>query len=119
MLSGGELRQHVIGMLQDIGPSMPIVPHVMKVKTKKPSPDSRRKRKAQGSFAPKYRFDYSKSKKNRFASHVHQDATVVLLDPDVFEAFPTAESVNHALRLLVRVANATVRRSKKTRRRPI
>ena len=35
---------------------------------------------------------------------VKQRAIVILLDPDVAAAFPTAEAVNEALRLLMKVA---------------
>jgi len=45
-------------------------------------------------------------------------SNLVLLDPDVVQAFPSAEAVNGALRLLVNVARAKVRMGKKSRRRP-
>jgi hypothetical protein len=50
---------------------------------------------------PEYRFDYSKSKPNRFASRVGRQSTVVLLDPDIAEVFTTPESVNNILRALI------------------
>lgn len=46
-----------------------------------------------------YEFDYEKAKPNRFASHLSQDAVMVVLDPDVAVLFPTSESVNKTLRL--------------------
>jgi hypothetical protein len=62
-----------------------------------------------GDLLPEYRFDYSKSKPNRFASHFKGDAVAVVLAPDVSEVFPTSESVNEALRLLTKVARKRVR----------
>ena len=45
-------------------------------------------------------------------------SNLVLLDPDVAQAFPNAEAVNGALRLLVHVARAKVRLGKKVQRLP-
>ena len=53
---------------------------------------------------PEYRFDYSKSKPNRFASRFKGKAVAVVLEPDVSELFPTSDAVNQALRLLATVA---------------
>ena len=53
---------------------------------------------------PEYRFDYSKSKPNRFAERYHRTQRTVVLDADVAEGFPDAESVNEALRSLLRNA---------------
>ena len=50
-----------------------------------------------------YDLDYSKSKPNRFAEKYQQMQRTVVLDSDVAEDFPSAESVNEALRFLVRV----------------
>ena len=52
---------------------------------------------------PEYDLDYSKSKPNRFAQKYQQTQRTVVLDADVAENFPSAESVNEALRFLVRV----------------
>lgn len=52
---------------------------------------------------PEYDLDYSKSKPNRFAAKYRQTQRTVVLDDDVAENFPSAESVNEALRFLVRV----------------
>ena len=52
---------------------------------------------------PEYDLDYSKSKPNRFAEKYKQMQRTVVLDSDVAENFPSAESVNEALRFLVRV----------------
>ena len=52
---------------------------------------------------PEYNLDYSKSKPNRFAAKYQKMQRTVVLDDDVSESFPSAESVNEALRFLVRV----------------
>ncbi len=52
---------------------------------------------------PEYNLDYSKAKPNRFAEKYRQPQRTVVLDSDVAENFPSAESVNEALRFLVRV----------------
>lgn len=52
---------------------------------------------------PEYDFDYSKSKPNRYAAKYRQMQRTVVLDADVAEKFPSSESVNEALRFLVRV----------------
>jgi len=51
-----------------------------------------------------YKLDYSKAKPNRFAEKYQQTQRTVVLGSDVAENFPSAESVNEALRFLVRVA---------------
>jgi hypothetical protein len=48
-----------------------------------------------------YRFDYGKSRPNRFAARMKDGAVAVVLDPDVASAFRTPASVNAALRSLL------------------
>jgi uncharacterized protein (DUF4415 family) len=48
-----------------------------------------------------YRLDYSKSRPNRFAGRVPQDAVVVVLDADVAEVFQDADRVNALLRATI------------------
>ena len=48
-----------------------------------------------------YDFDYSKAKLNRFAERINQESVTILLDPDVAAMFPTSESVNEMLRVLM------------------
>ena len=52
---------------------------------------------------PEYDLDYEQSKPNRFASKYQQMQRTVVLDSDIADKFPSAESVNEALRFLVRV----------------
>ncbi|MGZ5435374.1 MAG: hypothetical protein ACXWID_01530 [Pyrinomonadaceae bacterium] len=48
-----------------------------------------------------YRIDYGKSRSNRFAQAMKEQPLVVMVDADVARVFPTAESVNEALRALI------------------
>ncbi len=50
-----------------------------------------------------YTFDYTKVKPNRFATeNSGSKMTVVVLDEDIAQVFSTAESVNQALRQLIK-----------------
>jgi hypothetical protein len=52
-------------------------------------------------------YDFSQLKEGvqgKYARRYKEGTNLVLLDPDVAEAFPTDESVNQALRLLMRLA---------------
>jgi hypothetical protein len=64
-------------------------------------------------MSPEYNFDYSKAKPNRFAKKYQQTQRTVVLDSDVAENFPSTESVNEALRFLVRIT-----KEKKTELQP-
>jgi hypothetical protein len=59
------------------------------------------KHKRGDGLKPEYRFDYAKSKPNRFADQVDVASVAVLLDPDVARVFKSGESVNTALRALM------------------
>ena len=48
-----------------------------------------------------YRFDYGKAKPNRFAASYRAGSRVMVLDPDVAQAFTSAEVVNTVLRTLL------------------
>jgi len=43
-------------------------------------------------------YDFSKGARGKYSERYAQGSNVVVLDPDVAEAFPTAEKVNEALR---------------------
>ncbi|MEA5580165.1 hypothetical protein VB620_02280 [Nodularia harveyana UHCC-0300] len=52
-------------------------------------------------------YDFSKMKggvKGKYVERYRTGTNVVLLDPDVAQAFPTSDAVNEALRLLMQVA---------------
>ena len=57
-------------------------------------------RKASETLRPEYRFDYTKSRPNRFARR-GVSKSVILLDPDVAKVFKSVESVNSALRAIL------------------
>ena len=48
-----------------------------------------------------YRFDYRKSKPNRFASKMSEDAIAVVLEPDLAAIFKSSKTVNALLRSIV------------------
>ena len=48
-----------------------------------------------------YRFDYSKSKPNRFASQIKEGSVAIVLEPDVASVFGSSESVNQLLRSVI------------------
>ncbi len=52
---------------------------------------------------PEYDLDYTKSKPNRFAEKYQQMQRTIVLDSDIADKFPSSESVNEALRFLVRI----------------
>ncbi len=54
-----------------------------------------------------YNFDYTKGVRGKYYKRIQEEGTnVVLLDPDVQKAFPNSESVNDALRSILRAKRA-------------
>ena len=53
-------------------------------------------------------YDFSGGVRGAYASRYAQSNNVVVLEPDVFAAFPTSEAANEALRLLMRGAQQSV-----------
>ncbi len=72
---------------------------------KKPSSASSTGRS--GDLAAEYRLDYSKARPNRFAGRPRVDHVVVVLDPDVAAVFKDGDSVNAALRSIIKSRSAT------------
>ena len=64
---------------------------------KKPKSDT-----ANDDMRPEY--DFSGGVRGKYYERYKASSNVVVLDPDVSEAFPNASAVNQALRLLVSVA---------------
>jgi hypothetical protein len=61
----------------------------------------------------KREYDFSKMiivSKGRYAPHRRVGKNVVLLAPDVIEAFPSDESVNEALRLVIQISKIPSKR---------
>ena len=52
----------------------------------------------------------------KYAQRYHEGTNLVLLAPDVAEAFPTAEAVNETLRLVLQLAELRSKRRKSSKR---
>jgi hypothetical protein len=60
---------------------------------------------------PEYDFSRLKGReRGKYVERYRAGTNVVLLDPDVAEAFPDAKAVNDALRMLIEVARKQVSR---------
>jgi hypothetical protein len=53
-------------------------------------------------------YEFSKGVRGKYAARFAKSTNVVLLEPDVAKAFPDSESVNQALRLILRAAERLV-----------
>lgn len=53
-------------------------------------------------------YDFSQGEHGKYAKQYASGSNVVLLAPDVAEAFPTAEAVNNTLRALAQLARQSV-----------
>jgi len=53
-------------------------------------------------------YDFSGGERGKYAKQYASGTNVVLLSPDVAEAFPNAEAVNNALRALINIARQNV-----------
>jgi hypothetical protein len=51
-------------------------------------------------------YDFSGGVRNPYAARFREGTTQVILDPDVSAAFPDSQSVNEALRLLIKAAKS-------------
>ncbi len=59
---------------------------------------------------PEYNFDYSKAVRGKYHRRLlHEGANVVVLDPDIADAFRDSASVNEALRSLLELTDSTKR----------
>ncbi|MCK6622518.1 MAG: hypothetical protein HUU32_02550 [Calditrichaceae bacterium] len=56
-------------------------------------------------------YDFSKGVRGKYVERLAAGSNIVVLSPDVAEVFPDSESVNEALRLLIKIA---ARRTRKT-----
>ena len=64
-------------------------------------------------------YDFAKMKggvRGKYAKLYRAGTNVVLLDPDVYKAFPTAAAVNEALRAVLRIAKLVESRGGMSRR---
>jgi hypothetical protein len=53
-------------------------------------------------------YDFSGGERGKYAKQYASGSNVVLLSPDVAEAFPNAEAVNNALRALMNIARQNI-----------
>jgi hypothetical protein len=76
------------------------------------------KKAKNGDIRPDYRRgDLGSGVRGKYLDAYRSGTNLVLLSPDVAEAFPTDESVNEALRAFVRVARRTTSRTRRTTKR--
>ena len=64
-------------------------------------------------------YDLSKLKggvRGKYYRRFSEGTNLVLLDPDIADAFPNAKAVNEALRVLVNVASTRVRHARRGKR---
>ena len=66
------------------------------------------KREKDRDMLPEY--DFSQGVRGKYAKRYAEGSNVVVLSPDMAQVFPTSESVNEALRTLVRVGKRKSRK---------
>jgi hypothetical protein len=67
---------------------------------------------------PEYHFDYSKATRGKYYKRILKEgANVVVLDPDIAKAFPNSETVNDALRIVLKAGQAAQRLTLRSSRR--
>ena len=63
---------------------------------------------------PEYkRSDFGEIVRGKYANRIKAETNVVLLEPDIAEAFPNDEAVNKALRYLLEVAKTSTSLTRK------
>jgi hypothetical protein len=55
-------------------------------------------------------YDFSNAIRGKYANRFRPDTVMVTLAPDVAAAFPDAEAVNEALRVLIKAARKTTKK---------
>ena len=55
-------------------------------------------------------YDFSGGVRGKYANRYRQGVNVVLLEPELAEAFPNSKAVNDALRALLEIASRTAHR---------
>lgn len=56
-------------------------------------------------------YDFSGGVRGKYAQRYAEGSNIVVLSPDVAEAFPDSESVNRALRLLIDIARRRIKKA--------
>ncbi len=65
----------------------------------------KKKLKRRPDFDMLYEYDFSKGIRGKYAKRYAEGTNVVVLSPDVAQFFPDSESVNEALRALIKIAS--------------
>jgi hypothetical protein len=63
------------------------------------------------------RSDFGKMVRGKYANRIATSTNVVVLDPEVADAFPNDEAVNEALRSLINLAKASTRPTRRSKGR--
>jgi hypothetical protein len=75
----------------------------------------RESRKAGDELRPEYRrSDFGKLVRGKYAARAARETNIVVLEPELAEAFPNAKAVNEALRGLLDVAATTARLTRRS-----
>lgn len=61
------------------------------------------------------RYDWSKATRGRYASRFPRNAHAVVIDPEIWPHFGTAEAINEGLRALVKMARLAAKVSRRKR----
>lgn len=73
--------------------------------------DRKKKTAKRDTLLSEYRFDYKKSKPNRFAAKMSEGTVAVVLEPDVAAVFRSSEAVNTLLRSIISAIPSSKRSS--------
>jgi hypothetical protein len=77
------------------------------------------KSEATDELRPEYkRSDFGEFVRGKYADRLKEETNVVLLEPDIAQAFPNDEAVNKALRYLLEIAEASNRLTRRPSRPP-
>ena len=52
-------------------------------------------------------YDFSTARRNPYAERANMQTNVVVIEPELYKAFPSAEAVNEALRLVLKAGDLT------------
>lgn len=65
-------------------------------------------KKGQNKMRSEYKFDYSKAVRGKYHKRLlAENSSIIVLEPDIAEAFQDSKAVNTALRSLLKLANTT------------
>ena len=78
-----------------------------------------RRKKSRDELRPEYNFDYSKAVRGKYYKRlIEEGSKVIVLEPDVAEAFRDSAAVNEALRSLLDLTRSTQRLTRRSSGRP-